>query len=108
MTASRPERRARSVALAGLVFETGLATFFTILAVWSKSEAMWALTLQTAIGNVVWLLLVLVYHQRVLVAEETFETEQLRRERESGRGTDAIFDVADEALLLARRRLQWM
>ena len=81
---------------------------FTILALWSNSEAMLALMLLTAIGNVVWLFLVLVCHQRVLVQEETFETEQLRREREGGQGTEAIFDVADEGLLLARRRLEWM
>ncbi len=108
MTTQRPERRARGVALAGLVFQIGLAAFFAVLTVWSKSEAMRALTLLTAIGNVAWLFLVLVYHQRVLVREEAFETERLRRGREGATGTDAIFDVADEQLLLARRRLRWM
>jgi len=108
MTQERPERRARSVALLGLIFEIALSVFFALLTVWSRSESMRALTLLTASGVLVWLFLVLVYHQRVLVQDEAFETEQLRRERSSGAGSGAIFDVADEQLLLARRRLQWM
>ncbi len=108
MTTQRPERRARTVALAGLAFQIVLSVFFAILWAWAHSEALRALTLLTGIGNVVWLFLVLICHQRVLVQEETFETERLRRERAATTGTDAIFDVADEQLLLARRRLRWM
>ena len=108
MTTQRPERRARTVALAGLAFQIVLSVFFAILWSWAHSEALRALTLLSAIGNAVWLFLALICHQRVLVQEETFETEQLRRERATTAGTDAIFDVADEHLLLARRRLRWM
>jgi len=108
MTTQRPERRARTVALAGLAFQILLAAFFAVLWSWCNSEALRALVLLTAVGNVVWLFLVMVCHQRVLVQEEAFETEQLRRERAGAAGTDAIFDVGEEELLLARRRLRWM
>jgi modulator of FtsH protease HflK len=108
MTTQRPERRARTVAIAGLAFQMLLAAFFAVLWSWCSSEALRAVALLTAVGNVVWLFLVMVCHQRVLVQDETFETEQLRRERAGAAGTETIFDVADEQLLLARRRLRWM
>jgi modulator of FtsH protease HflK len=108
MTTQRPERRARTVALAGLAFQILLSAFFAILWAWIHSEALRALALLTAIGNAVWLFLVMACHQRVMVQEETFETEQLRQERAGAAGTDAIFDVAGEELLLARRRLRWV
>lgn len=108
MTTQRPERRARTVALAGLAFQILLSVFFAVLWSWGKTEGLRALMLLSAIGNAIWLFLVMVCQQRVLVQEEKFETEQLRRERAAAGGTDAIFDVADEELLLARRRLQWM
>ena len=104
----RPERRARSVALIGLVFQILITAFFSVLAAWSGSEAMWALTQMTGVGILIWLTIVLVYHQRVLVQEESFESEQLRREREAGLISATVFDLEDEALLLARRRLRWM
>ncbi len=108
ITEQNPDRRARSVALMGLVFELALTVFFALLMVWSYSQAVRGLTLLSALGCPVWLFLVLIYHQRVLVREEEFETEQLRKEREGGAGGEAIFDVEEESLLLARRRLQWM
>ncbi len=108
MIEHRPERRARTVAWVGLGFQVLLAAFFAVLTVWSESEAMRAVALLSAIGVTIWVFLLLVYHQRVLVQDETFESEQLRRERESGTGGAAIFDIDDEELLLARRRLRWM
>jgi len=108
MAHDQPERRARNVALTGLVFQALLAAFYIILTAWSNSEAMWVLSQLTGIGLLIWLPLVLIYHQRVLVADEAFESEQLRRERASGAGGEAIFDVEAEQFLLARRRLKWM
>ncbi len=106
MTQHRPDRRARTVALLGLIFQLLLSAFYIVLTVWSGSEAMRGLTLLTSVGTLIWVFLVLIYHQRVLVQEEAFESEQLRKERAAGGG--AIFDVDDEQLLLARRRLRWM
>lgn len=108
MISQYPERRARTVALLGLVFQILLTTFYLVLAIWSRSQAMMALTAMTAVGNAIWLLLLLIYHQRVLVEAESFETEELQRQRDATTGGAAIFDVGQEGLLLARRRLQWM
>lgn len=108
MTTDRPERRARTVALAGLGLQILLALGFAFLMVWGKSEALRAVALFAGAGVPIWLVLLLVFHQKVLVQEEVFETEELRRDREGAKRTAAIFDVADEELLLAQRRLRWM
>ncbi len=103
-----PERRGRSVALLGLIFQTLVCALYAVLAIWSESESLQALAYLTAAGLPIWLALLLTYHQRVLVQEEAFETEELRREREVGLQTGTVFDEDSEQLLLARRRLRWM
>lgn len=108
MTQQRSESRARTVALIGLVFQVLMSALFALLFVWSSSEAMRALAQMTMVGVLIWLTIVLIYHQRVLVREEAFESEQLKKERQAGLVSGAVFDVEDEALLLARRRLRWM
>lgn len=96
------------MALIGLGFQIILAISFIFLWRYSLSEAVHALGYLTGAGVWIWLALVLIYHQRALVQDEAFETEQLKRERGAGLGGDALFDVAGEQLLLARRRLAWM
>jgi len=108
MIEQKPEYRARTVAFWGLGFQVLLSVVFVLLFLWSGSESMWGLTRLGVIGITIWLFLVLLYHQRALVREESLETEQLRKEREGGAGTGAIFDVESEEFLLARRRLRWM
>src|SRR5262249_29403785 len=108
MTQHRPERRARTVALIGLSFTILVSVALLLLTSYSDSEALRGLTRFALVGNIIWFFLILIYHQRVLVQEEAFETEQLRRERATGVLGEAIFDVEDEQLLLARRRLRWM
>lgn len=108
MITERPESRARNLALGGLVFEVLLTAFFVIVTVWTESEALRALTYLSGCGIFIWLYLALVYHQRLLVQEESLEIEQLRREREAGIADGAIFDLDKEELLLAQRRLRWM
>jgi len=108
MMTERPESRARNLALAGLVFECLLTAFLVLMTLWTKSEALRALTFLSGCGILIWLYLALIYHQRVLVQEEALEIEQLRREREAGIAAGAIFDLDKEELLLAQRRLQWM
>jgi hypothetical protein len=88
------------------VAQIALGVFFTLLWTWSGSEALRGLFLLTWIGTPIWLLLLLIYHQRVLVREETLESEHIRKQQELTGG--AIFDVENEELLLARRRLQMM
>lgn len=96
------------VALIGLVFQLGLTAVLAIMQISSFSQALMGLLVFTGTGNLIWLYLVLIYHQRVLVSEERLESEQLKRERERGISGEAIFDVEAEQLLLARRRLEWM
>ncbi|NLX12933.1 MAG: hypothetical protein GXY44_04660 [Phycisphaerales bacterium] len=105
MIEHNPDRRARTVALVGLVFEISLTIFYCLLLVGSQSQAMRGLCVLAALGCLIWLYLVLVYHQRVLVHDERLETEALRRERIDGH---AIFEVEEEQLLMAWRRLKWM
>ncbi len=108
MTTERPERRARNVALIGLAFQVVLTAFFAIVAAWTQSEAIRGITLLSSAGVIVWFYLTLVAHQRVLVQDEALETEHLRREQQAGLASGTIFEVDQEQLLLARRRLHWM
>jgi len=108
MTSTWPEKRALTVSLVGLLFQTGLATFLVLLALWTGSEAVEATALLAACGIPLWIFLALTYTQRQLVREETLEAEQLRQARAAG-GAGADRVAADEErLLLARRRLMWM
>jgi len=106
MNTQTAERRARNVALVGLAFELLLVVVFTLLTLWTRSEAMRGLTLLAGLGLPIWVFLSLIYQQRALVQDEAFETELLRQEQRRSGG--AIFDVEAEELLLAKRRLQWM
>jgi len=108
MTQERPEHRGRTVCMVGLIFQTLVFAFYAVLTVWSQSEALRALTCLTVTGIPIWLVLLLIYHQRVLVHEESLETEELRRQRTAGLITETVFEVDEEQLLLARRRLRWM
>lgn len=107
MIIEKPERRARNVALAGLVFQVLLSVFLIVLWSYSQSQSVLAVARLSMAGILIWVALLLVYHQRKLVQDEDFETEQLRRERAS-LGGEALFDTEGERLLLARRRLHWM
>jgi membrane protease subunit HflK len=108
MTQHRPERRARTVALIGLAFEVLLTVGLLLLSIWGQAPSVMGLTLLSGVGILIWFYMVLVYHQKVLVREETFESEQLKQEREQGLSGGALFNVDDENLLLARRRLGFM
>ena len=122
MTAERPERRARTVAWVGLVYSIVLVLVYGLLYLGSGSEvlptgqkvanagseAICALAYLAGASIPIWFVLLLICHQRVRVQAEAFETEQLRREQQTGGGDRAIFDVDDEQLLLAKRRLAWM
>lgn len=108
MTTERPERRARNVALIGLAFQVVLTAFFAVMTAWTQSEAIRGLMLLSVAGVIAWFYLTLVAHQRVLVQDEALETEHLRREQQAGLASGTIFEVDQEQLLLAKRRLRWM
>ncbi|MGB9624917.1 MAG: hypothetical protein ACPMAQ_08650, partial [Phycisphaerae bacterium] len=108
MTSTWPEKRALTVSLVGLLFQTALATFLVLLSLWTGSEAVEAAAILAACGIPIWIFLALTYKQRQLVREETLESEQLRQERAAGGAGAALFTGDEERLLLARRRLMWM
>ncbi len=109
------ERRGEVVAMIGLLLQVTVTILVLLLALntgsgdeGTGSSAAWAEVGHLAAGIGLWLVLWLVFNQRKRVRREIFETEALRREREE-RGTEgAIFDVSDEELMLARRRLSAM
>lgn len=105
MTTQRPERRARTVAWLGLLYSLVLLIGLLLIQVATESQSIYALTQLSFPAVVIWFILLLVYHQRVRVQDETFEMEELKAERT---GESAIFDTEDEQLRLARRRLKWM
>lgn len=103
----KPERRARNIALWGLGWQIALSVVLIVLWSYSQSPALATVARLSGVGVLIWTALLLVYHQRKLVQDEDFETEQLRQGREHS-GGEALFDTQGERLLLARRRLHWM
>jgi len=102
------DARAQHVTLLGFVLQ--LAAFGALLAfsLWSKSDALAALSQFIVIGVPIWVVLYLVLNQIRRVNLEALETEELRRTREAGT-SQPIFEVDDEeSLLLEQNRLKWM
>ncbi len=100
-------RRAQSVASVGFVLQ--LLSYGTMvgISIWSRSDAIYSVSRFMLIGLPIWLVLALVFKQMRRVADEALETEQLKRARVEG-GTESIFELDDDALLLEQNRLRWM
>jgi regulator of protease activity HflC (stomatin/prohibitin superfamily) len=83
-----------------------------VLGLWTNSVGILWLGWYLLGGVIVWLLLVLQFHQRRLADEERLDLEALRRERESQIGKDSsIFDderTGEGDVISARRRLRWL
>lgn len=107
MTSTWPEKRAFTVSIVGLFYQLLLSTFLLLLWLWNNSEATHAVLLLAACGLPIWLFLALIYKQRQYVREEMLESEQLRQERAAS-GTSAALFAGDEALLLAKKKLDRM
>ncbi len=105
MTTQRPEHRARTVAWLGLFYSIFLMIGMVVVTLTTSSSSVYALAQLAAPTVSIWFVLLLIYHQRVLVQREAFEVEELKAERAGG---SAIFDTEDEQLRLAKRRLRWM
>ncbi|UCG34479.1 MAG: hypothetical protein JSU68_07520 [Phycisphaerales bacterium] len=104
-----PEQRARSVSILGLVLQALLTGFLLVVGLWNNSLAVQAEVRFALAGIGVWFLLVMVSHQRKLVRAEIIETADLKKQRQAaGAGGEAIFEVDEEQLMLARRRLNLM
>lgn len=104
-----PENRARNMCVMGLVLQTALCAFLLVVSIWNGSLAVQGEVRFAVAGLGVWLMLLLIFHQRKLVRIEALEAADLREQRESaGMGSEAIFEVDEEQLMLARRRLGLM
>ena len=60
-------------------------------------------------GAIIWLILLIQFHQRRLAEEEQLDSEQYRRLHQEGKDT-SVFEgtMMDDQLFLARRRLVWL
>lgn len=101
------DRRPQAVAAFGFVLQ--LVSFAVLLgvALWAESDAIAAVARFMLIGLPTWFVLFLIFKQMRRVRAESLETEELKRARAEG-GSEAIFGLDDEALLLEQNRLLWM
>jgi regulator of protease activity HflC (stomatin/prohibitin superfamily) len=98
-------RRAELASLAGLLLQAAGAGTMLLLSLASDATSVMAESLHWFGGLVIWILLLLVFHQKRLEALEQLELDELRRQRE-GMGQSALFEVEAEDLLVAGRRLR--
>ncbi|MCH7700192.1 MAG: hypothetical protein IID37_00775 [Planctomycetes bacterium] len=100
------DRRARSVALFGLLTQVVVVAAAIGIAVWSGATAAAFVSVHLIGGLPIWLVLLLIYTQRNRCRTEALEIEQLRTEKNAT--GEALFDLDDESLHLERRRLRWL
>jgi len=97
-------KRAEYVALTGLVLSIIFFVAGCVIGAESRAFAVWALSWQILAGALIWLVLVIVFHQRSLAEQEKLDMMQLARTK----GGDTIFQGAAEQAELfavAQRRL---
>jgi len=97
-------KRAEHVALTGLVLSIIFFVAGCVIGAGSRAFAVWALSWQILAGSLIWLVLVIVFHQRSLAEQEKLDMMQLARTK----GGDTIFQGAAEQAELfavAQRRL---
>jgi modulator of FtsH protease HflK len=100
------QRRAEIVSLAYFIITLLLSGTVCVLSLLTNSTALQIESLHLLGGAGIWLLLLIVYHQRKLVAMEAVQEAELRRERHRTGGQ--LFEGEEEQLLLMHRRLTWM
>jgi membrane protease subunit HflK len=101
----RTYRRAELASLAGLVLQLGGFGLVLLVALASNAPSVSAEAFHWLGGVPIWVLLLLIFHQKRLETLEQLEVEELRRQRE-GAGQSALFEVEAEDLLVAGRRLR--
>jgi regulator of protease activity HflC (stomatin/prohibitin superfamily) len=98
-------RRAEHVAITGLVLSVIFSLLSFVTGAASRGFAVSALSWQILAGGFVWMVLVIVFHQRSLAEQEKLDMMQLARTKAG----DTIFQGADEQAQLfavAQKRLQ--
>lgn len=100
--------RSRGVSLFGLILQLVVTASLFVLAVLTRSHALFELAWFTLGGVPLWLCLLLVFRQRELADLEQMDIEELRREK-AATGQESVF-AGDAGLgfMVARRRLDWM
>jgi modulator of FtsH protease HflK len=98
-------RRAELAGLAGLLLQSAGTGTVLLLSLASNAPSVTAEFCHWLGGLAIWVLLLLVFHQKRLEALEQLELDELRRQRE-GTGQSALFEVEAEDLLVAGRRLR--
>ncbi len=102
------DKRGEVVALLCGLTSLLVGVILVVLAIWSESTAVWAVSFQ-ALGAVgIWLLTLIQLHQQRLVAEERMEVAELERQRrEKLAGAQTIFEEEEldqmDALAMGRR-----
>lgn len=105
-TAVPANRRAQLVCLTGFFFQSILFGVVLSVGVLSESDAVIAGARHLLGGIPIWVILFIVFMQRKRSFSENLETQELQRAQDAGLATN-LFDVADESMLLERRRLNW-
>ncbi len=103
-------RRAEVVSLIGLFLQLLFFVVILLVGLWNGSTATFGSAFFMLGGVIVWVAILLIYHQEKLVYLEALEAEQIDRDREAI-GAEALFAEGREgidALLVARSRLRWM
>lgn len=103
--------RSRRTSLYGLLLQIVVFAGVLAMAQVSGSSAMFTLALYMAGGIPIWFVSLLVFWQRELAALEALDLEELRREKQSTGGGEAIFDEEGGGALglrVAEARLHWM
>lgn len=106
-TSNMNDQRAQHVALGGVLLQTVAFGILLVISLWSTSDAINAVARLALLGIPIWFMIFLVFKQMSRVTAEALETAELRRARAAG-GSEAIFEMDDEALLLEQNRLRWM
>jgi len=103
-------RRAELVGFLGLLLQVVVFAIMLLVALWNGSCATFGAAFYVLGGVIIWLSILLVFHQQKLVRLEALEAEQIDRDRQA-LGAEAIFDEGRPgigSLLVARGRLEWM
>ena len=98
-------KQAEYVAAAGLALSIVFSAATFLLSRWSGSAAIYAVSWQVLAGVLIWLVLVILFHQRALAEQEKLDTAQLAKTKPG----QTIFHTQDERAAMfavAQRRLQ--
>ena len=103
--------RSRRASLGGLVLQLAATAGVFALALATDSQGAYQLSFYLLGGMPIWFVALLVFRQRELAALEALDLEELRREKQTAGGGEALFGEGGASGLgfrVAEARLQWM